>query len=53
MNVNHDSVWGMINVAWSYLEVNVINNGIYVKDLLTYPYTHNEWMKLMNENKGF
>ena len=50
----------MMNVAWSCLEVNVMNDGGYVKVFLTYTHTHNEWINgaienVMNESllKGF
>ena len=47
MNVKHDSIWIMMNIIWSCLEVNVMNNGGYAKGVLTYTHKHmNEWMKL-------
>lgn len=52
--MKHDSVWIMMSVVWSWLEVNVMNNDYYVKGVLTYTHIHsmNEWMELMNENGG-
>ena len=55
MNVKHDSVWSMMNIVWPCLEANFMNNGYYMKVVLTCTYKHtmNEKMKLMNENEGF
>ena len=51
--MKHDSVCIMMNVVWSCLEVNVMNNGGYVKGVLTYTHTHimNEWMNDVYEWK--
>ena len=53
MNVKHDSVFIMMNVVWSCLEDNVINNGGYLKEFITHK--QNEWMheaseKVVNES---
>ena len=41
----------MINVVWSCLEVNVMNNGDYVEGALTFTHTHYECMIEVNECK--
>ena len=46
MNVKDDSVWIMMNVDWSCLEVNVMINDSYTKGVLIYTYTQG-----MNEIK--
>lgn len=33
-------LWILMNVEWSCLESNVMNDGVYGKDFLTYSLTH-------------